>query len=274
MKTGIIDLYKYFNLKKPEKAQAILEIISHSDYEHAKNRIRPAMLVIAGGGYGHVSDREKDIIAFQYLAKGFNTFTLKYSVSPVSYPYQLLEGCMALAYIKENAKTLGVDLTKIAVIGFSAGGHLTGMLATMTGEKEVKEFLGNRAEGIKPSAVILSYPVITSFEYAHRGSIDNLSGGNKGLIEKLSLENRVNKDSSPAFIWGTVNDGLVPSENALLMAFAYKKNGVPFELHLFEDGQHGLSVATEETIHVNEPVQKWVELSLTWLKMRGFKITD
>lgn len=181
---------------------------------------------------------------------------------------------MAMAYIKENADTLGVDAKHVAAIGFSAGGHLTGMLATMTEEKEVKDFLGDHAVNLKPDAVILSYPVITAGDKAHRGSFNNLSGGKEELLERLSLENRVDANTSPAFIWGTVNDGLVPSENALLMACVYKKNGVPFELHLFEDGSHGLSVATSETCIVNESVQPWVNLSITWLRSRGFQISD
>ena len=144
------------------------------------------------------------------------------------------------------------------------------MLATLTGEKVVEEFLKDKALLCKPDAVILSYPVISSGEFAHMGSFDNLCGDREQLKEYLSLENRVDKDSVPAFIWSTYNDDLVPCENSLLMALAYKKAGVPMELHIFEHGEHGLSLATEE---VNSPlpaVAVWANLAATWLKNRGF----
>ena len=238
-------------------------------------RKRPAMLVIAGGGYGCVSPREKECIALAYVAQGFAAFTLEYSVAPIRFPAQLIEGAMAMAYIRENSDKFGVKPDKVAAIGFSAGGHLTGMLATLFDHAAVKAVLKEKSALVRPDAVILSYPVITSGEKAHRGSFDNLCGqDNAKLQAELSLENAVTENSSPAFIWATVNDELVPSENSLYMALAYKKAGVPFELHIFENGVHGLSLATEETDWINKPVQQWLPLSVTWLKGRGFILND
>ena len=92
--------------------------------------------------------------------------------------------------------------------------------------------------------------------------------------DRFSLDKRVDKNSSPAFIWSTVGDFTVPCENSLLMAQAYKKADVPFELHIFQNGRHGLSLATEEVNSEEIPVQQWVPLCLTWLKVRGFKIQN
>ena len=269
-----VDLYEYYGLVKPEGAKAILEVIAYDKFGYCPNRKRPAMLVIAGGGYGSVSDREKDCIAFYYLNKGYNTFTLNYSVKPVHFPAQLIEACMAMAYIKENAEELSIISDKIAAVGFSAGGHLCGMLATMTEEKEVKAALKEKAENLAPNAVILSYPVISSFVNPHVGSINNLSGGDQSIINRISIERNVDKNSPPAFIWGTLNDQVVPSDNAFEIAKAYKAAGVPFEFHMFENGHHGLSLGTKEVNTVNESIQPWLDLSITWLKGRGFDITD
>ena len=151
-------------------------LIKYSEF--CPNRTRPAMIVIPGGAYAFCSQREGEPVALYYLSKGYNAFVLDYSVAPVAYPYQLIEGCMAVAYVRDNAKEFGVDAEHVGAIGFSAGGHLTGMLATMTDEKPVLNALKDKANLCKPNAVILSYPVITAGEFEHKGSIDDLSTGN------------------------------------------------------------------------------------------------
>ena len=269
-----IDLYKYFGVKKQDKAQGFLNVYLPEAPDYP-TRVRPAMLVVAGGGYAFVSGREKECVALSYVVNGFAAFTLEYSVAPVRFPAQLLEGAMAIAYIRENAAKLCVKPDKIAAIGFSAGGHLAAMLATLFDRVEIKAALKDKAALARPDAVILSYAVISSGEKAHRGSFDNLCGAENAQLQKeLSLENCVTANSSPAFIWATADDGCVPSENSLYMASAYKAAGVPFELHIFAHGTHGLSLATEETGGINKPVQQWLPLSVTWLKERGFVLND
>ncbi len=274
MKIEKIDLYNYFNIKRPEKAEGYLTTYLLDNC--VENRIRPAMLVLGGGGYWFVSPTEQEPVAMKYMERGFNAFILQYtttSVSKACFPTQLIEGAMAVAYIKINAKELGVDANHVGAVGFSAGGHLCGMLATMFDAQEVKNALGDKAKFARADAVILSYPVITSGEKAHEGSIKNLSGDNQELFERLSLEKNVNDNSVPAFIWTTYNDNAVPMENSLLMALSYRQNAVPFELHVFEKGRcHGLSVATQESGYDDPPIQPWVKLSITWLENRGFKI--
>ncbi len=272
MVNKVVDLYQSFGVKKPDGAKADLEIICHEKYEYCQNRKRPAMLVIPGGGYGHVSRREMAVIAFYYLNKGYNTFTLDYSIAPLGFPNQLIEASMAVAYIRENAEELGVLPDKIAAVGFSAGGHLCGMVATMHDAPEVKAVLGDR--NARPDAVILSYPVISALVPTHRGSFDVQCKGDKELEKRLSIETNIDKNSPPAFIWGTANDGCVPCDNAFEIALAYKKNGVSFEFHMFADGAHGLSLANEEVNSVNKSVQPWLEMSVTYLKSLGFEFTE
>lgn len=278
MTTEKIDLYAYFGIKKTDNANGYLNayIINRSP-EYSAERLRPAMIVVPGGAYYFRSDRECEPVALSFISKGFNAFTLAYSVSNegnVKYPYQLLEGCMAVAFVRENAEKYGIDPEHIAAVGFSAGGHLCAMLATVYDNASVKDFLGERSRLCRLDAVILSYPVITSGKYAHKGSFDNLCGNDEALRDYLSIENRVTANSVPAFIWCTADDGAVPSQNSIALALKYREAGVPFELHVFESGPHGLSIATEEVNSPDSAVQKWVELANKWLENRGFKILN
>lgn len=282
-----IDLYKYFGLKREENKCGYLNAFLHGFSKYYPNRVRPAIIVIAGGGYSGICEREGEPIALAYFAKGYNVFTLEYSCAPNVYPTQLIEGCMAVAFVKYNSKRLCINSQQVAVAGFSAGGHLAGMTATLFEESCVQDALKEKKSLSRPDAVILGYPVITSGKFSHKGSIENLTGGKLNLYDKVSLEKQVEENSSPAFIWGTVNDDLVPSENAFSYAYACKKKGVKFEFHLYEDGRHGLGLANEQTAtpegrvlnstieeYIRPDVSTWFEMSLTWLKKRGFKIED
>ncbi len=276
MKIETIDLYSYFNIERKDNARGYLTTYILENI--IESRLRPAMLVLGGGGYYSISPREQEPVALKYLENGFNAFSLEYSTtstSCASFPTQLIEGAMAVAYIKMNAKQLHVDENHVAGIGFSAGGHMAGMLATMYDAKEVIAALGDNAKFTKLDAVVLGYPVITSGDKAHKDSFINLSGNKEELFARLSLEKAVTENSVPAFIWTTGTDPVVPTENSLYMALAYREKGVPFELHVFEKGVvHGLSIATQEVSYVDEPIQQWVKLSLVWLKSRGFVINN
>lgn len=280
MQYGKVDLYAYFGVEKPNGALGVITYYIHDQSkEFCEGRTRPAMLVITGGAYQFLSDREKEPVALHFLARGFNTFTLDYSLAPVRYPAQLIEGAMAVAYIRENVEKFFIRPDFIAVAGFSAGGHLAAMTGTLFGETVVKNALKNKAVLCRPDALILGYPVINLCENAHFGSAQNLTGGDEKLKRELCLEKRVKEDSSPAFIWTTADDGTVPSENAIMYAEACKKAGVFFELHVFPRGVHGLSLATKETSYVgadevliNPTVAAWTELAEKFLISRGFTI--
>ncbi len=277
MRIEKIDLYAYFNIKRPDvNAQGYLTTYILDNIVEA--RLRPAMLVFGGGGYHNVSPREQEPVALKYMEKGYNAFVVQYTTANdcnACFPTQLIEGAMAVAYIKKNAKQLSVDENHVAGIGFSAGGHMCAMMATMFDAPEIKEALKDDAKYTRLDAVVLSYPVITSGEKAHKGSFINLSGNKPELFERLSLEKNVAENSVPAFLWTTGNDPVVPTENTLYMALAYREKGVPFELHVFEKGLcHGLSIATKEVSSIDTPIQAWVSLSLTWLENRGFVINN
>lgn len=266
-----IDLYNYFNKPRLENQVAFLTtFIQDNSYRAGKKR--PAMLVFAGGGYRHVSAREQEPVITRFLAQGFNVFSLEYSVHPFGYPTQLLEACMAMAFLRENADKFDIFSDKIAVIGFSAGGHLAGCLGTLYKEQVVKDYLGEKASLCRPNAMVLSYAVLLSDKFAHQGSIDVLKKEEIELLKKLGVNNNVDNDTPPTFLWHTGTDPVVPVENSLVFASKLKECGVKFELHVFEEGGHGLSVATDETGRPNEPVQKWIELCATWLKKNEFTL--
>ena len=286
MKHYTIDLYDYFKVSKPEGAKATLTVyLRQLSREINENRKHPAMLVIPGGGYGMVSDREGEPVALRYFALGFNSFVLDYSVAPIRFPYQLLEAVMAITYIRKNADELGVNPNMVSAVGFSAGGHLCGMLGSYWDSEEVKELFSSEINA-RPDAVILSYPVITSKGKTHGGSFDNLCGAeNVELQKKLDITNLVNKNSSPAFVWATYNDGIVPIRNALVAALAYEENGVPFSVHVWGKAQHGISVA-DRTVYegvyscfkplaeMSKSVKSWIDLSVEWLEEIGIYIKE
>jgi acetyl esterase/lipase len=267
-----IDLYSYFNISKPENAKGILTVYALDNYaEHSAKRVRPAILVIPGGGYEFVSSREGESIAVSYLAHGFQAFVIDYSVAPnFRYPTAFREAAMAMIFIRENAKKYHVDPDQVAAIGFSAGGHLCGCLGNMFNSADISDL--RNCDFVRPTAVILSYPVSVYGEHGHNGSFINLTNGNEELSNKLALDKCVSKLSSPAFLWHTANDNVVPVIGTLDLARKYAEYNVPFAMHIFGEGPHGISTATEEVNAKNDHVAVWIDLSISWFKERGFNI--
>lgn len=269
-----IDLYEYFNVRRCNANGGFLNVYTRSASAETGNIIRPAVLVMPGGGYEFVSDRENEPVALKFLNSGFACFVLQYSVF-ASYPVPLAEAGMAVAYIRVNCKKYGVNPNAVCTTGFSAGGHLAGMLATIKDGEVAAD--GLNLKSVMPDAVALCYPVITMGRFTSEGTRKVITGGNAGLYEKLSVEKRVDGNSAPAFIWHTFEDDGVPVENSLCLALKYREHGVPFSLHIFEKGPHGLSLADDETCRFGEKeeclysVGKWFELLIDWLRSKGFK---
>ncbi|MBQ7624428.1 MAG: alpha/beta hydrolase [Clostridia bacterium] len=239
------------------------------------NDARPGVIVIPGGGYEYCGKREGEPIALAFLAAGYNAFVLHYEVNSNErrgkpFPAQLIEAAKAMKLIKDNARELGVLKDRVFVIGFSAGGHLAATFGTMYDSDIVHNALDIPENYLRPTGIILGYPVIDGGKYAHRGSIDNILLDDKDDPEKIdfvSLQNRVDEKTVPAFLWHTAVDELVPVQNSLIFAKALADNGVPFEMHIYPSGAHGLSIATEITGR-SEPVAKnWLSDALRWMSM-------
>lgn len=269
-----IDLYAHFGLPRAGKEGGTLTLYCRETYGDLSPKRRPALLVIPGGGYLMVSAREGEPVAMRFLQDGFCAAVLEYSVN-TPYPVPLVEGAMAMAYLRERAETLG--LGAVGVCGFSAGGHLAGMLTTLYGEEPVRAALGDRT--VRPDFSLLCYGVLsTKPAISHGGTAEVISGGDEALRARLSLEDRVTKDCPPVFLFHTFEDGVVPAENSLQFACALKKAGVPFELHIFEKGRHGVSTAGRETetdpqeLAAVSHLSVWAELAVRWLGTRGIGV--
>ena len=172
----------------------------------------------------------------------------------------LRELAETVAILRERSAAWHIEPEKIAVLGFSAGGHLAASLGVLWNDPELG--LGRQC---RPDALALCYPVITAGEFAHRESIETVTGGDPALVEKLSLENHVGRGTPPVFMWHTVDDPAVPVENSLLFAGALRRQGIPFECHLFAHGDHGISVCNREVETPNAACAPWVGLCGTWL---------
>lgn len=263
-----IMLYDEYDLKSEYPVKLSAYVMGNSP-ELCKDRKRPAVLVLPGGGYAMTSDREAEPIAFKFLSAGFAVFILRYSVKPYKHPQPIRDAALAVTYIKENAVEFNVDSDKVAVCGFSAGGHLAASIGTLWNNEELFKGLPIKNGMNRPDALILAYPVISTKDSAHTGSIDNLLGDNpdKSLLDLYNLQERVGPHTPTTFIWHTFEDAVVPVENSLLFAKALSANKIPYELHIFEWGYHGLSTCDLETNDVaEEHAGKWMDLCIEWLK--------
>lgn len=224
-----------------------------TSYMHEELDMRPAMLIVPGGAYRNVSPSEAHLPALEFYGAGYNVFVLSYTVNyldELKAPLKLQplhDISRAVRVIRKNAESFHIDYRRIAVCGFSAGGHLCASLCVHRKDVRDPDAEYDRVSN-RPDAAVLCYPVITSGEYANRESFLALLGENPdaGELAYMSLENYVTGDVPPCFLWQTATDASVPVENSYLFAKACKDAGVPYAHHVFADGIHGLSVATEE----------------------------
>lgn len=273
MQYEIINIWEGFKGAINGKATLTAYILDNSP-EISLSRKNKAVLICPGGGYEFVSERESEPVALAFLAEGFNAFVLNYEVAPaVKHPQPILDVSRAMCLIRENAKRWNIDINNIALCGFSAGAHLAASLGVFWRENYIQESLGI-VEGLnKPNALILCYPVISCKSgISHRDSFYNLLGANQKeeIYESMSLENHVNMDTPTAFIWHTFDDNSVPVENSLVFAQSMKKYNIPFELHIFPKGVHGLSLCDERTGNnaqlINPEAGRWFRMCIEWLK--------
>ncbi|MBQ7170936.1 MAG: alpha/beta hydrolase [Clostridia bacterium] len=223
---------------------------------------RPAIVLCPGGGYRFLSEREDEPVALRLTAEGYNVAVLHYSVSGFRYPTQLLELAAAMDLLVRRQEEWNADPDRIAVMGFSAGGHLAAHYSAAYASEAVRRcFPESRA----PRASVLSYPVITADPaFTHKGSIFELLGHepSEEEIALLSCDRLVGEGTPPAFLWHTAEDKSVPVENSLFYAAALSRFRIPFELHVYPYGWHGLATADGET---NAPLPEKVAHAADWM---------
>ncbi len=215
---------------------------------------RPAMIVLPGGGYGMTYPGEGEPIALDYLARGFCAFVLHYSVYPARFPQALVEALLAIRFVREHAKEYGIDPAKIAISGFSAGGHLAACTGTLWNHACLEEYLGSDRDIYRPSAMVLAYPVINVS--SHKGSFLNLFSQREEELTPeiqnlLNLENQVSKETPPTFLWHTTSDTVVPARASLEFALALAEKKIPYEIRIWSGDRHGTGLGN----YVTEPKQ-------------------
>jgi len=272
--------------------------------EFKTDRCLPAVIVCPGGGYLATSDREAEPIALRFSAMGYQAFVLRYSTyskengfvpsqmtgsADSPFPQPLYDLAQAIKLIRENALEWRVDPQRIAVAGFSAGGHLAASLGVHWHEDFLREYLGGEAESWRPNALILGYALLDFMELKAKYDVaqDPQSRAIMELtnrvifgvpyptdeqLQALSPARFVSPLTPPTFLWHTAQDTLLNTSHALRFASSLAKHSIPHELHVFEQGGHGLTLADPTTANmVSEivpDVAVWFELAARWLARR------
>lgn len=236
-----------------------------------------ALLVIPGGGYGSVcAEREGEPIAMEFAAKGYAAFVLHYSVGENAvFPRPLIEASLAVKYIKDNAEKYFINPERIFAVGFSAGGHLAASLGILWDMSEIYNATGMPFGYNKIKGVLPIYPVISGIvKGTHMGSFYNLLGTTeptKELLEKYSLERKVNEKTLPMFIVHTAADQSVSVRNSLVLAQALSEADIPYELHIYPEAPHGMALCNEITSMGRAAMDiphnaKWVQEADEWMR--------
>ena len=239
---------------------------------HQENIKRPCILICPGGAYAMCSQRESEPVALHYLTAGFNVFVLHYSPCPQRDPRQRLEVAAALELLYAHAEDWHCDTSRIVLLGFSAGGHLAAYYCNTYDAPAIRQIFPDS----KPvRATILGYPVITADPaWTHQPSIEHLLGyypTDEAGLAAVSCDRLVRPDTPPAFLWHTSTDGSVPVMNSLLYAEALTRRHIPFEMHVYPCGGHGLATADEHTCSEAElygctgRAHRWLTESCHWL---------
>ena len=234
----------------------------------AKSPNGTAVIVCPGGSYTHLAmDHEGVQVAKWLNSLGISAFVLQYRLGPkYHHPAMINDAQRAIRTVRTRAASLHIQPDRIGIWGFSAGGHLASTAATRfdAGDPNAADPI-NRA-GSRPDFAILAYPVISLGEFAHAGSRNNLLGTSPDpkLVDELSSDQRVTPQTPPTFLFHTTTDATVPVENSVRFYMALRKAGVPAELHIFQNGAHGVGLApTDATLSA------WSGLLANWLRERG-----
>jgi acetyl esterase/lipase len=247
------------------------DIPTITPYLPASDATGAAMVICPGGGYQGLAPHEGNDYALWLNQHGVTCFVLKYRLGShgYHYPAEFLDVERAIRWTRAHATDYKIDQDRVGIMGSSAGGHLASMALTHFDFGNTNSDDSIERESSRPDLGILCYPVITMGEFTHEGSKTNLLGPkpSRALVKKLSSELQVKTNTPPCFIWCTYQDKTVPMENTLMFAAALRKNHVPFDLHIYENGHHGLGLADKPPFAHPHP---WAGDCLYWLKQHEF----
>lgn len=224
-----------------------------------------AVIVCPGGGYqGHAMDYEGYEVAQWLNSNGITAFVLRYRVAPYRHPAPLQDAQRAIRLVRSRAAELGIEKDRIGILGFSAGGHLASTASTHydAGQPDATDAVDRQS--CRPNFSVLVYPVITMrTKSAHSGSRDNLLGKDydEALAADLSNDEKVTRETPPAFLVHSTADTVVPAENSVQYYLACRKAGVRAEMHVYERGRHGYGMGKGDPV-----LSTWPGLCAEWMK--------
>lgn len=277
--------------------------ILKNSMEYKTGEKRPLVIICPGGAYMHTTDREAEPVAMRFLSLGYHAAVLRYNThfngivmdrknpppgnEKSAYPYPLYDLAKAMLTIRAHAESWFVDCDRIVLCGFSAGGHLAASMGVHWQDDFLKQKFDIGNDELKPGALILGYPLTDHHVMKQEVAGDSnkaMSAFNRiankagfGTEEPTDEElrnnspvNFVSTQTPPTFLWHTANDGSVYVANSLNFASKLTENKVPYELHIFESGVHGLSLCDETSAAKENQIEPdcriWFDLAATWLK--------
>ena len=246
------------NFNSHASDDAVLRIYLHSD-----NAKRPMMVVVPGGGYQFLASSEDEPVVFRFLSEGFNCASLHYAINK-AFPSPHNDLLIALNYINNYKSEMNIT-NELYVIGFSAGGHLVGSYSYLYQELAAQI----NVQAIKPSGIILAYPVISLEKDTHEGTKRVITGDNQKLIKKLSINKHITSDYPKTYIIAGTKDTLLNFNNTQRMALALKKHGVNFQKRLLQDIDHGFNIFSNNSSPLSKEAMKnkmWVDEAINFLK--------
>lgn len=309
-----MDIQEIYLGKEKDSATLTTYILDDSK-EMLKGKSRPAIIICPGGGYFSCSDREAEPIALYFSSLGYHTFVLRYTTynkGPLEmpdlskplpkkdisiYPRQIRELGQAMLLIRKNASKWHIDTERIGVCGFSAGGHLAGLYSTQFNEPVLTDYLGVDKNYLRPAFAILGYaitdyhlldadlekkknsPMDYNFMKASNVATCGKEFPDRDLETKLSPVDHIDSETPPFFIWTTATDSLVTPIHSLKLATALAQNNISYEIHIFDEGSHGLSLASQAAAssesQISPIVNQWTDLCAQWLERNfGLKLPE
>jgi acetyl esterase/lipase len=228
-----------------------------------------AVVVCPGGGYRALAPHEGHDIAVWLNSIGVTAVVLKYRLAPkYGHPAPMQDVLRAIRTVRAKAAEWKIDPARIGIMGFSAGGHLASTAATHFDSGDPNATDPIEKQSSRPDLLILGYPVVTMAQLStHSGSRQNLLGKepSQELVDLMSNEKQVTEKTPPTFFFHTEDDKPVPVENSLLFAAALRRAKVPYELHIYQTGRHGVGLAQD-----NPALNTWPKLLENWLRSHGF----
>lgn len=233
----------------------------------APGESRAAVIVLPGGGYRGHAPHEAEPVAEWLGSLGLASFVCRYRLWPNRHPAPLHDAERAIRTVRARAAEWGVDAKRVGVLGFSAGGHCAASVSCLGQPGRPDHPDAVERESGRPDAAVLCYAVISFQPWSHSGSRENLLGRKPDpeLLRQLSLENAVHDRCPPTFLWSTADDPGVTVFNSLHYAGALRRNNVPFAMHVYPTGRHGLGLA-QDVPHV----QDWTGACASWLRSLGW----